>query len=197
MEQPQIKIAIILGSVRPKNNTAKAVLIVRDELSNHPYIDVSIIDPGKIDLPLPGLPGDQNVVKNMQKLVSESAGVILATPEYHGSYSSVIKLVIDNLGFPSALKGKPVALLGVAAGKIGAIKALESLRSICSHVGSIVLPGAISIANVNSVFDADGSCNNPAIENQIRSVATNLINYVSQRVCPKTDLEEIVRSEAL
>jgi FMN reductase len=131
----------------------------------------------------------------MQKLVSEAAGVILATPEYHGGYSSVIKLVIDNLGFPSSLKGKPVALLGVAAGKIGAIKALESLRSICSHVGSIVLPGAISIARVNSAFNEDGSCKDPAIEKQIRSVATNLINYVSRHVCPKTHLEEIVRSE--
>ena len=37
--------------------------------------------------------------------------VVLATPEYHGSFSSVMKLVIENLGFPSALQGKPVALM--------------------------------------------------------------------------------------
>jgi FMN reductase len=133
----------------------------------------------------------------MVDFMPAAEGVIRATPEYHDGYSSVIKLVIDNLEFPSALKGKPVALLGVAAGKIGAIKALESLRSICSHVGSIVLPCAISIAGVNSVFNDDGSCNNPAIEKQIRSAATNLVGYIRQRVCPKTYLEEIVRSEAL
>lgn len=40
----------------------------------------------------------------------------------------MIKLVIENLGFPSPLAAKPVALLGVAAGQIGAIKSLESLQ---------------------------------------------------------------------
>jgi NAD(P)H-dependent FMN reductase len=32
-----------------------------------------------------------------------AAAIVLATPEYHGSFSSVLKLVIENLGFPSAL----------------------------------------------------------------------------------------------
>jgi len=40
----------------------------------------------------------------------------LATPEYDGSLSSVMKLVIENLGFPSVLAGKPVALMGVGGG---------------------------------------------------------------------------------
>jgi len=37
----------------------------------------------------------------LQQQVSDATGVIFATPEYHGSYSSVIKLVIEQLGFPS------------------------------------------------------------------------------------------------
>ena len=48
--------------------------------------------------------------------------------------------MIENMGFPSVLAGKPVSLLGVAAGRIGAIKSLESLRGVCSHIGAIVLP---------------------------------------------------------
>jgi len=87
----------------------------------------------------------------LQQQVSDATGVIFATPEYHGSYSSVIKLVIEQLGFPSVLSGKPIALLGVAAGSIGAIKALEHLRSVCSHVGAIVLPGPVSVAAVHKV----------------------------------------------
>ena len=60
------------------------------------------------------------------------------------------KLVIENLGFPSVLAGKPVALVGVAAGRIGAIKSLEQLRGVCSHVGALVLPGAVSVAGVRA-----------------------------------------------
>jgi FMN reductase len=69
--------------------------------------------------------------------------------------------------------GKPVALLGVAGGTIGAIKSLEHLRSVVSHVGGIVLPLPISVANVQSVFDSQGKCLDPGAEQLIRSVGTN------------------------
>jgi hypothetical protein len=44
----------------------------------------------------------------MVDFMPAAEGVIRATPEYHDGYSSVIKLVIDNLEFPSALKGNPL-----------------------------------------------------------------------------------------
>lgn len=44
------------------------------------------------------------------------------------------------MGFPSALKGKAVGLIGVAAGRIGAIKSLEALKGCVSHVGGILVP---------------------------------------------------------
>ena len=129
----------------------------------------------------------------MRKSVEEATGVILATPEYHGSMSSVMKQIIENLGFPSMLAGKPVALLGVAAGQIGAIKSLEQLRSVCSHIGAIVLPGPVSVANVQKVFDKEGKCQDSNIEKRIRGVATNLIDYVHQNICPRIALEQMVR----
>jgi len=122
--------------------------------------------------------------------------VILATPEYHGSFSSVIKLVIENLGFPSVLAGKPVALLGVAAGQIGAIKSLEGLASVCTHVGAIVLPGAVSVAGVQQLFDSEGRCLDRAVEKRIRSVASNLVNYIHGNICPRIALEQMVREKA-
>lgn len=119
--------------------------------------------------------------------------MVLATPEYHGSISSVIKLVIENLGFPSVLNGKPIALLGVAAGSIGAIKSLEQLRSICAHVGGIVLPLPVSVANVQKVFDAQGRPLDPNVDKLIRTVATNLMSYLHHAVCPAVTLERLMR----
>ena len=138
-----IKIIAIGGSVREDNYTWKALSLVGDELNKKTDIKYELIDPRNIDLPLPGL-NSNSQIDNLQKSVSEATGIILATPEYHGGISSVMKLIIDNLGFPSVLAGKPIALLGVAAGQIGAIKSLEQLRSICSHVGAIILPGPVS-----------------------------------------------------
>jgi chromate reductase len=118
---------------------------------------------------------------------------VLATPEYHGSFSSVMKLMIENLGFPSALAGKPVALLGVAAGAIGAIKSLEHLRSVVSHIGALALPLPISVANVQRVFDSEGHCLEPAVEKVVRAVGTNLLDYIVRHLCPRFTLERLLR----
>ena len=188
-----IKIVAICGSVRPGNFTLKALRLVADEFKSK-SIEVEIIDPSKLNLPLPGADGSSSPDLEMLKdKVANATGVVLSTPEYHGSYSSVIKLVIENLGFPSVLSGKPVCLLGVAAGAIGAIKALEHLRSVCSHIGTIVLPGPVSIAAVHTVFDADGNCTDEKIEKRIRGAATNLTNYIKENICPRITLEEMVR----
>ena len=67
---------------------------------------------------------------------------------------------------------------------------------MCSHVGAIALPGPVSIANVRDVFDEAGNCLDERIEQRIRSVGTNLLEYISQNICPRMALEAIERDVA-
>ncbi len=187
-----IRIVVVQGSVRPGNYTAKAVALVLDELQKS-GVAVELLDPTDMNLALPGKPGGEEAAAKLQDAVKGATGVVLATPEYHGSFSSGMKLVIDNLGFPSSLGGKPIALVGVAAGVIGAIKALEHLRSVCSHVGAIVLPGPVSVAGVMKVFDEDGNCLDEGVEKRVRGVATALLDYIKGAICPAIALERMVR----
>src|SRR5438094_9301607 len=162
-----IHLVAAAGSVRPGNFTSKALALVVDEIRKHPEVALEVPDLASARLPFPGqAPTDD--AKRIQKMISEATGVILATPEYHGSFSSVMKLLIENLGFPSVLAGKPVALLGVAAGQIGAIKSLEHLRGVVSHIGGLALPLPISIANVQKVIDSNGRIVDPDIEAIVR-----------------------------
>ncbi len=193
-----IEIVTICGSVRPGNFTAKALALVVDELRRQDKVQVTEIDLADVELALPGRSvSDPAALEVFQKTVRRATGIVLATPEYHGSFSSVVKLAIENMGFPSGLAGKPVALLGVAAGRIGAIKSLEHLRSVCGHIGSIVLPSLVSIANVQTLFDAEGNCLDPAAEKQIRSVATSLVHYIEGAICPAIALESMLREAAV
>jgi chromate reductase len=189
-----IRIVTILGTPRPGNFTGKALQLVNDELQRQ-RVAVETFDPAAMSLLFPGQ-GTTEDAKRMQESVQGASGLVLATPEYHGCFSSMLKLMIENMGFPSAMAGKPVALLGVASGQIGAIKSLEQLRGVCSHVGSIVLPGPVSVAGVNKVFDEEGRCLDPSIEKRVRGVATNLLDYLKQNVCPRMALEILVREQA-
>jgi len=192
-DQPKgVKIVAIAGSVRPDNYSGKALRLVIDEIKKKPDVSLEVIDPLEMQFPALGKE-DKSKAEQIQKIVSSATGIILSTPEYHGSYSAVIKLIIENLGFPSVLSGKPIALLGVAAGQIGAIKALEHLRSVCSHVGAIVLPGPVSVAGVTKIFDENGKCLDEKVELRIRNLGIQLIDYINQNICPRKALEELVR----
>jgi hypothetical protein len=71
----------------------------------------------------------------------------------------------------------------VAGGTIGAIKALEHLRSVVSHIGGIVLPLPISVANVQRVFDREsGRCTDSDVERLIRGVGTNCFSIILSRM---------------
>jgi len=188
-----MKIATILGSLNKNGSCAHALNIIHDELQKYDNVELVIVDPNDYTLPFPGQSITNSDEKKLQQLLSETDGIIISTPEYHGSFSSIVKLLIENLGFPSVLSGKPVSLLGVAGGSIGAIKSLEQLRSVCSHVGSIVLPGPVSIPNVHSVFDKDGNCLDVKAEKRLRTLANEMIKYAEKHICPEHALEEQVR----
>jgi len=141
-------------------------------------------------------PGEYNaplVAEELMTRVGVADALVLATPEYHGSYSSVIKAIIDNLGYPSAMAHKPAILLGVASGKIGAVKALEHLRSVCAHVGTIVLPNPVSIALVEEVFSEQGICMHPEVAGLIERAADYLLDYLRGITPDEPSLEEVVR----
>jgi FMN reductase len=186
-------IAVVLGSTRPGNLTSRAAALVIDELRKDSSVTVDVIDPAVLTLSFPGhpLPGESS--QDLQSRVRAASAVVLTTPEYHGTFSAVLKLVIENLGYPSALQGKPVALLGVAGGALGAIKSLEHLRGVCAHVGALALPMPTSVANVASAFDENGKCTDARVERHIRRAASNLLDYLHQNVCPRLTLERILR----
>lgn len=183
----------ISATSRPDNYTARALAIVNDELVRR-ELTPTVFDARDLSLSFPGDPPTEDA-ERLRSAIDESSGVVIATPEYHGGFAAMAKLIIENLGFPSVLAGKPVALVGVAAGRIGAIKSLEQLRGVCSHIGALVLPGAVSIAGVRAAFDDEGNCTNEGVEDALRGIAESLLEFLENYVCPKYTLEAMVRGE--
>jgi NAD(P)H-dependent FMN reductase len=187
-------IVTISGSSRPDSFTAKALAIVNDELGKTNF-QVVTFEAASLHLDFPGRPSTPDA-NRLRSAVKDAAAVVLATPEYHGGMSAMIKLCIENMGFPSEMAGKPVALLGVAAGRIGAVKSIEQLRGVCGHTGALVVPGAISIAGVQGAFDAAGRCTDASAEAALRGLSTSLLRFVHDYVCPKFIMEAMVRDGA-
>lgn len=187
-------IVTISGSSRSGSFTAKSLAIVNDELAKSDF-QVVTFEAAALHLDFPGRPETPDAVR-LRAAVKVAAGVVLATPEYHGGMSSMTKLCIENMGFPSVMAGKPVALLGVAAGRIGAIKSIEQLRGVCGHTGALVVPGAVSIANVQRAFDETGRCTDAGTEAALRSLPAELLSFARDYVCPRFIMEAMIREES-
>jgi NAD(P)H-dependent FMN reductase len=185
-------IVSISATSRPDNFTSRALAVVNDELARRDC-SPTVFDARDLTLTFPGYPATEDA-ERLRSEIEAASGVVIATPEYHGGFSAMAKLVIENLGFPSVLSGKPVALVGVAGGRIGAIKSLEQLRGVCAHVGGIVLPGSVSVAGVRGAFDDEGNCTDERVEESLRGVATSLLDFIEGYVCPKYALEAVVRA---
>ncbi len=190
---PMRNIVSVSATSRPDNYTSMALSIVSDELTRRD-VTTTVFDARDLSLSFPGHPPTDDAEK-LRSAVEGASGVVIATPEYHGSFSAMAKLVIENLGFPSVLAGKPVALVGVAAGRIGAIKSLEQLRGVCSHTGALVLPGSVSVAGVRAAFDEEGNCTDEGVEDALRGIAGGLLEFIENYVCPKYALEAMIRGE--
>jgi NAD(P)H-dependent FMN reductase len=186
-------ILCVSGTSRPDNYTSRALAVVADELTRQGHA-ATTLDARDLDLTFPGLPPTQDTLR-LKEAVASADALVLATPEYHGGFSAFTKLVIESLGFPSVLANKPVALLGVAAGRIGAVKSLEQLRAVCSHTGALVLPRAVSVAGVRNAFDDQGHCPDPDVEKSLRGLGSALLKFLEDYVCPRYTLEEMVRDD--
>lgn len=80
-------------------------------------------------------------VAKLRQAVTQADGLILATPEYHGSISGVLKNALDLMSFDE-LSDKVVGLISVLGGQSNS-NALNDLRVILRWVHGWVIPEQI------------------------------------------------------
>jgi FMN reductase len=117
-------------------------------------------------------------VFELRQALKDSQGIILATPEYHGSLSGALKNMLDLMTIED-FETKIVGLVGVAGGDIGAINSLNTMKTICRNLHCWVLPQEVSIANSAQMFADDGSVKNSALEKRLLNVGRQVVKFAS------------------
>jgi NAD(P)H-dependent FMN reductase len=120
-----------------------------------------------------GYPPD---VFRLREDVRAAQGIILATPEYHGSYSGVLKNALDLMGFEE-FEGKMLGLVGVSGGGMGAFGAMTSLRAVGRALHAWVIPEQASIPEAWKVFDVAGSLQDRGLEQRLKDVGRQVARF--------------------
>ena len=137
-------------------------------------------------LSLENLPNDfvfsalyENAGKNedfnqMQEQMNRADKYVFIVPEYNASFPGVLKSFIDGLGWPSAMKGKIAALVGISDGVMGGVHALSHLTDVFHYLGCFVLPTLVRIPLMKKNF-ADGEIQDEFIRSLMRQQAQELV----------------------
>jgi FMN reductase len=113
-------------------------------------------------------------VKRLQDAVSSADGLILATPEYHGSVSGVLKNALDLMSFDQ-LSGKVAGLISVLGGQPNS-NALNDLRVILRWVHAWVIPEQVAIGQAWKAFNAEGKLLDDKLSQRFDQFAQSLVD---------------------
>ena len=170
-----VKIVGIGGSLRPNSSSyqALAVAIQRVQALG---ADTQVLDLRQMQLPFCN--GDKEYpdypdVMRLQEAVQEADGLILATPEYHGSVSGVLKNALDLMSFDQ-LSGKVTGLISVLGGQSNS-NALNDLRVIMRWVHGWVIPEQVAIGQSWKAFDKDGKLLDEQLSQRFDKFAESLV----------------------
>ena len=171
-------IAILCGSLRgPGSYTRRALAIAAEEIAAS-GATVDSIDLGALSLPFCEGPEDAPAhpgTRDLKARAKRADALLLGSPEYHNSFSGVLKNALDLLG-SEELSGKLFGLLGVGGGDMGAINTLGHLRYVVRGVGGWSLPVQVSIPNAYKAFDGE-RLRDPKLEAKVRAFAKELVRF--------------------
>ncbi|TAE55412.1 MAG: NAD(P)H-dependent oxidoreductase [Nostocales cyanobacterium] len=171
-----VKIVGIGGSLRPGSYTQLALKIAAQRVEAL-GAEVEILDVREMQLPFCTGAKEYPEYPDVQKLrdtVANADGLILATPEYHGCVSGVIKNTLDLMSFDQ-LSGKVTGLISILGGQSNS-NALNDLRIIMRWVHGWVIPEQIAIGQAYSAFTAEGKLVDEKLSQRLDQFAQSLVD---------------------
>ncbi len=144
-------IVIIAAANRKGSNTLKVANNYLKMLTEK-GIDAKIFDLQKITT----LGRDENFIALENEFLISANKFIIISPEYNGTFSGILKLVIDNSDIKNAWHDKKAALVGVASGRAGNLRGLDHLTNVANHLKITVLPNKLPISSVHTLLNEEG-----------------------------------------
>jgi NAD(P)H-dependent FMN reductase len=170
-----VKIVGIGGSLRAGSYSQMALNVAAQRAAAL-GAEVEILDVRSLNLPFCNGENDYHDYPDVEKLqnaVKEADGLILATPEYHGSVSGVLKNALDLMSFEH-LDGKVVGSISVLGGQVNS-NALNDLRVILRWVHAWVIPEQIAIGQAWKAFNPEGKLLDEKLSERFDGFAQSLV----------------------
>jgi FMN reductase len=178
-QRDPLRVAGLCGSIR-KGSYTRMALEIALRGAEEAGVETQLIDLRDYRLAFCDGNDDESLYPEdtfkMRIAFRRAQGIILATPEYHGSYSGVLKNALDLMGFDE-FEGKMLGLIGVSGGRLGAFGAMHSLRDVGRALHAWVIPEQASVPEAWKIFDEQGRCKDPETEKRLKEVGRQVVRF--------------------
>ncbi len=160
-------ITLILGSVRKGRKSHNVAHYLLERLADLPDISPHLLDLQAQSLPLlenrwhQQQPQDP-ALASFSRALSAADGLIFISPEYHGSYTGVLKNAIDH--FWEEYARKPIGVVATGSGPYGGINASTEMQRLILSLGAFPMPYKLLVPQVSKAFDEQGKLLAPNLE---------------------------------
>lgn len=188
----ELKILAFSGSTRDDSVNQKLVVEAAN-LARQMNASVTVIN--LKDYPIPFYDGDLEAkegmpakAKRLRQLMMQSDAIFIASPEYNGSLSAVLKNAIDwasrneegNFSL-EAFKGKRFVIMSASPGPGGGARGLVHLRTILENVGGKVISEQVVIPDAYQAFDQQGHLKNQKIKSELKQLVESLNSSLMEK----------------
>jgi len=177
-----VKILAFAGSNREGSFNRKLVRIAAAG-AREAGAEVTVVELADYPMPLfdedlEAREGMPTAAREFKKLLIAHDGFLIASPEYNGLFSPLLKNALDwasraeSAEEPpyAAYQGKVAALMAASPGALGGIRGLVHLRMLLGNLQVLVLPGQQTLGQAFKAFDEQGSL----LEERKRSAISGL-----------------------
>lgn len=172
-----MKVAILIGSIRKGRQSQKAAYLIEKKLEAR-GVEVDIIDLAENTLPMLEERADRDPqvspdVIAVGKRLAVADSVILLSPEYHGSYTGVLKNALDY--YRAEFQKKPIGVIAVSSGKMAGINASVQMQHLVLSMGAYALPQKFLVPDITNTIDEHGHTEVAALQAQADKFAEEFL----------------------
>ena len=185
------RLLVFAGSVRRDSFNARLARFAARE-AEVADAQATLLDIADFGLPLyngdleadEGLPAG---AVRLKELFLAHDGLLIASPEYNGSISPLLKNAIDWVSRPVAgqpplvwFRGKVAGLMAASPGALGGLRGLVHVRQILSGIGVVVAPAQHAVARAGEAFDGEGALAEDPHGKAVRQVVRETVRLAAK-----------------
>ncbi len=189
MNAPSMKLLVFAGSTRQQSFNRRLAAVAA-QIGRAAGAQVTLLELADFDIPMyhadleaRGTPAD---VIHLKEIMDAHPAWIIASPEYNGSYTGLLKNTLDWASSPVAghpvfadgsrpFAGKVVGMLSASNGALGGLRAQGHLAPLLINLGCWLAPRQYALARAASAFDEHGALPDAAQHEQVQAVVRQVL----------------------